>query len=845
VKAPISLCLIVRDDPHLQRTLESARPFVEEIVVVRTTTRGALPEETRALIDVYEETDAFNADFDDEKDVIADFAAARNRSFDLATRPFVMWLDSDDVLEGGHHILELTSRVPPGDFLLDIPYKYSFDEHGNINCLLKRERLLTRGSWRWEHPIHEALAPVRPSHRGEVQGIQGICVKHERIPNHGSLARNIRILRRWLEREPEHPRALFYAGMDCTSAGMLDEGVGYLERYLKISAWEDERFFACLRVAEIAWGRGDLENATLWAWRAVECRSHWGEGWFLLCKYYCHRAVQDEKHRQRDWENCVRFGETGLALPPTESGLFVDLTLREFDVHQWLQMAYYHVGALEKGLRSAEIAYRARPSHDYSRFNIRFYKNMIARRAVGQGLEGMKLFGLDEGFIQSVREKIEALPVEEPGKGPGSQASGLGDLATTYPTPSQGLIFPPGDGPSIMIAMGDGIFELTPESIRARAMGSELAAFRLGSLLADLGWRVTIATSCGEEKLWPTDSGKSQLLCVGSQRLLESFACDVLVAWRGAHHFDLTAIEARLRVLWLHDVCAVNVSRANLGRADWIVCLSEFHAKTAREWHRDRDGIDLPSEKFVVLGNGADGLARRFGRTDVPRNPHKAVATSSPDRYLNRLLDYWPRILEQVPDAELHVFYGFDNWIKFNPTDPNLIALMTKTRLAPRVIYRGSIDEDELAREMLSAGAWLFPTHFTETYCLAALEAQAAGLRVVSTKLGALPETARAAVLIDPPLDETYAKEFIYHAVRALTMPEDPVSLNATGSAYLNRERIVRNVRSATREAYAVLWDTFLRGGLGLPTGHLEPVDLLGAGPTVDPDDVALDAASE
>ena len=52
-----------------------------------------------------------NAPVDDPKRPgeveIVDFSKARNRALRLATQPYVMWLDSDDTLEGGEHLADV------------------------------------------------------------------------------------------------------------------------------------------------------------------------------------------------------------------------------------------------------------------------------------------------------------------------------------------------------------------------------------------------------------------------------------------------------------------------------------------------------------------------------------------------------------------------------------------------------------------------------------------------------------------------------------------------------------------------------------------------------------------
>jgi len=88
------------------------------------------------------------------------------------------------------------------------------------------------------------------------------------------------------------------------------------------------------------------------------------------------------------------------------------------------------------------------------------------------------------------------------------------------------------------------------------------------------------------------------------------------------------------------------------------------------------------------------------------------------------------------------------------------------------VTHLGRVNKASLAKLLRSSGAWLYPTPWTETSCILAMEARAAGLRIVTSKLAALPETVgKYGVLIEGDwLSEEYQREFVAASVDALTM---------------------------------------------------------------------------
>jgi glycosyltransferase involved in cell wall biosynthesis len=80
-----------------------------------------------------------------------------------------------------------------------------------------------------------------------------------------------------------------------------------------------------------------------------------------------------------------------------------------------------------------------------------------------------------------------------------------------------------------------------------------------------------------------------------------------------------------------------------------------------------------------------------------------------------------------------------------------------------------------LAEEFLSSGVWAYSTWFGETSCVTAMEAQAAGLRTVTSPIAALNETVGdRGVMIDGDwLSEGYQSKFVDSVVRAMTDPEN------------------------------------------------------------------------
>ena len=308
-----------------------------------------------------------------------------------------------------------------------------------------------------------------------------------------------------------------------------------------------------------------------------------------------------------------------------------------------------------------------------------------------------------------------------------------------------------------------------PGSLQTGIGGSEAAAVYLSRELARLGHEVEVAgqVTPGEVQGVRYVDYREYLRGESPVTPARKMECDVFVSSRDLRAADVLRPDARLRVLWAHDAHSGPDPSGAMNKYDVVLCLSDWALHLLRRFYPH-----VAPEKFVRTRNGIDVALYR----EAPRREgFRVVYSSSPDRGLDKLLDYWPAVREGRPDAELHVYYGFDTWERMAERSRDAVAAASiqifRTRLANMaeqgVTSHGRVGQDELAAAWLRASAWLYPTNFCETSCITAMEAQAAGVPCVCTRLAALPETARSAYLVDPPnTREGYRAEFLEHAER-------------------------------------------------------------------------------
>lgn len=306
----------------------------------------------------------------------------------------------------------------------------------------------------------------------------------------------------------------------------------------------------------------------------------------------------------------------------------------------------------------------------------------------------------------------------------------------------------PGSMGEAVVYCGPGWEKWSPRDIDTKGLGgSETAAVHVAHELSKQGYTVTVYGEC-EQTMHRQVSFRHH----SAYDPLEPTALTIVS--RAPQLFD-RPIRARRKVLWMHDTDYGPLFTAERARKmDGVFVLSDWHAQHVSDCYPFLNG------KVIKTRNGIN--PERFPQDMLPPRsdrPHRAIYSSSPDRGLDLMLDIWPDVRKRVEDAELVYCYS-SVYDSVADKDPKVAAFREQVRkLADQegVTNLGSLDQWKLAGAMAKARVWLAPsfhspthTPFSETYCIGAVEAQAAGCYRIASAWGALPER-ECATLIDPP----------------------------------------------------------------------------------------------
>ncbi len=255
---------------------------------------------------------------------------------------------------------------------------------------------------------------------------------------------------------------------------------------------------------------------------------------------------------------------------------------------------------------------------------------------------------------------------------------------------------------------------------------------------------------------------------------LEVFIC-VLSPGNGAPLRQILGPATRL-ILWSQHRCdqpAVQPLRDPAERASY-----DGYAFVS-DWQRQEyfAHFAVPPERSAVLRNAIAPIFQDLFPTGCgPILAQKATPpilayTSTPFRGLDLLLEVFPAIRAAVPGVRLRVFSSMQVYrVPVTEDEAQYGSLYERCRATPGIEYVGSLPQAALARELQAVTALAYPNSFPETSCIALLEALASGCRVITSALGALPETAagHARFITIGRTREEYLHDFIAATVEVL-----------------------------------------------------------------------------
>ena len=522
-------------------------------------------------------------------------------------------------------------------------------------------------------------------------------------------------------------RYAFYCAQSYKDSGNKEKAIEWYKLCLAGNNWDQEKYYSSYMISHLYKALGKNADAIHYALKTMEYDIHRIEGVVFACTLYQKQGMHNMIIALYEQFKNYKTNSKHLAMK-----LFVDKSMYMGKFEFLVSVSAFYSDKPEIGYvvtRDLIIETREAQIALLSLGNLRFYLKYFNEH---KGFELLLSFynivnqmptveSYHHETLQFIKNKIKP-------KLDDKQCKQLKILEDTYGNKYN--IYPKNKKQSIAIYSGFSKIRYNGKNYSDKKIGgSEIAAINIAENLA--GQYNVYYTGYNIEPV--THNGVMYISVEQLRDLLDKEVIDNMIVVRYINFFTNFRNTARKTYLWLHDTVpspwingkAIQNSGYDLihnlqDKIDKIICLSPWHYNKVLKDSR------LSPAKLAIIGNG---LNNNEFKDVVVRKKNRFIYASAADRSLALIVNIFPKIVEKIPDAELHIFSDADDKIKEEIKGKDFF------------VYHGRVTHEQIIKEFQQSDIMLYlPLQFCETYCICALEAQRAGCLCFVSNLGSLPD---------------------------------------------------------------------------------------------------------
>ena len=148
----------------------------------------------------------------------------------------------------------------------------------------------------------------------------------------------------------------------------------------------------------------------------------------------------------------------------------------------------------------------------------------------------------------------------------------------------------------------------------------------------------------------------------------------------------------------------------------------------------------IPYSECTVIRNAIDPIEMSEDLSEKQSDTIRLIYHTTPHRGLEILVPVFEKLAEVHWNIHLDVYSSFSIY-GWDHRDEPYKELFARIQNHPQMTYHGYQSNDVVREALKKAHIYAYPCIWPETSCISAIEAMSAGCEVVTSNLGALPET--------------------------------------------------------------------------------------------------------
>jgi FkbM family methyltransferase len=285
--------------------------------------------------------------------------------------------------------------------------------------------------------------------------------------------------------------------------------------------------------------------------------------------------------------------------------------------------------------------------------------------------------------------------------------------------------------------------------------GSESAVILMSEQLKNIGFDVTVFNNCRDSTHSSPGVYRGVRYIDNADAITHTESYDIVIVSRTVEPFVNQRLypfvhHTPLRIFWMHDTfCWGDNILEDLvvsGKISWIFTLSDFHTTYVLNCHHGkRRNYEVLKRRVFQTRNGAVNYIPEVDLTKKDRN-HFVFNASVTKGLIPLLENIWPELKRRIPSAKLTVIGGYYRFRENSEPDEQekqLKRLIDDPSFKDlSVTFTDVIPQRQIAEILAGAGFMIYPGLFPETFGISSLEALLYNTPLITTRFGALEETA-------------------------------------------------------------------------------------------------------
>ena len=702
----IGLNMIVKNEAHILReTLEKLCNKIKFDYWLISDT-GSTDRTCEIIIDFFKEKDIPGELYSDEW---KDFGHNRTKALEYAYNKtdYLLIFDADDEICGDFKLPEL---VHDGYF-----FKFG-NEHG---CGYRRILLINnRIHWKYVGVLHEYIAclkenPVLSNIEGNYYTISGRKGDRSKNPDkylHDAIVLETAYKEAIIRNDPIYMRYAFYCANSYIDACKYEKAIEWYKTTLEKGNWDQEKYMACVRLHECYLHLKQEEIGFYYLVKAFSYDSQRVENVVPLVIHYCcnkmHNVAYSYYLLVKDFYENIYFDLFEL------DKLFLDISKYNFFLPYYMILVCDNLKKFDTGIYMFKIIFKKKfmIMNDWwignVLFNLQFFIDKVPK-------EDTTFFELFKSYLEFLENNGYDLNKHTFMK----NYEKYGITIEMKVVNNINMKFSKEEcknSNKILIYVGyhNELWNYTYRMNKSLG-GSESAIVYLSSKFPK-NYEIYVSGCVSEEKI----DNVTYIHLNNLTTFLETNMFHTIIISRYISFFEIFPFACSYKTfIWAHDTCLLpygcNLSDNEIiekykEHIDGCICLTEWHKSLFENLYPNL------KNKIFIINNGIH--PELFQVKNVKKN-NKFIYSSCSERGLYILLQLWPSILENLPDAELVIssYYPFPN----TDEDIKMKEIIDKN---DSITHLGKLTPSELYHQMSSAEYWLFPSIFPETSCITALE---------------------------------------------------------------------------------------------------------------------------